>query len=475
MRVRLKSMVAVSPHAAAEASLEPTARPLGDRYQSLFVIGEGGMGRVEAALQRGEAGFERVVALKRLLPKGPRDARHVQMFMREARIATLVNHPNVVRAFAFGEADGELFLAMQYVEGEPLSRILAASCAQGKGLEPVLVAWLLADACDGLHAAHELCDAEGKPLRVVHRDVSPHNVMVSYTGNVKVVDFGIARFDSGGIATRTGEVKGKLAYMSPEQALGEELDRRSDVFSMGAVLFECLTGERMWGDGTDVELMRRIALERPSRIDSIRPGVPKVLADLQAQMVARDAAARPASAHDVALQLRAFALSTGGPTSRRLLAATMTALFGEEARRRRDRLALALQQVAAPSAVALPADLEPAASVPPEAPSQSRRWLVTAIVASLAIGLAAIAWAPRHATPVPLPAKADRPSGNAETPPAATAIDSAPAGAPPGENAAVAPPVPKPASKPATAPAKSAPTARPAPLRKLPDVDRSPF
>src|SRR5580704_8941440 len=289
-------MVTPSPPAPAEASLEPTDRDVRDRYQSLFVVGEGGMGRVEVALERGPVGFERIVALKRLLPRAPRDARHVQMFLREARLAALLRHPNVVHAFAFGEIDGELFLAMQYVEGEPVSRVLAAAKTEGRGLDPIFVAWVLAEVCDGLHAAHELRDESGRPLRVVHRDVSPHNVMISYDGNVKVVDFGVARFDTGGHATRTGEVKGKMAYMSPEQALGEELDRRSDLFSVGAMLFECLTGRRMWGEGTDLELMRKIALEPPPHLDAALPGAHPVLVQLQTRLTARDPGARPPTA-----------------------------------------------------------------------------------------------------------------------------------------------------------------------------------
>jgi hypothetical protein len=465
-------MVALSP---PEASVEPTLQPIGDRYQSLFVVGEGGMGRVEVALQRGEAGFERVVALKRLLPRGPRDARHVQMFLREARIATLVDHPNVVRAFSYGECGGELFLAMQYVEGEPLSRILDASREQGRGLEPVLVAWILAEACDGLHAAHELRDPDGKPLRVVHRDVSPQNVMVSYAGSVKVVDFGIARFDSGGVATRTGEVKGKLAYMSPEQALGEDLDRRSDVFSMGAVLFECLTGERMWGDGTDLELMRRIALERPPRADANRPGVPAALADLQARMVARAPGARPATAGDVALALRDFALAAGGPASRRTIAATMTALFAGDARSRRSRLNDALQQVCAPDAVALRAGVEPAPSVPPAPLPQRRRWLVPAVVGSVALCVGAAAWMPRRATPASLPVPADL---STQVQPSSAPAVRPPALAPTATSEALDPepsakkPLP---ARPESHPAKPAATAKSASPRRLPDVDPTPF
>jgi serine/threonine-protein kinase len=470
-------MVAPSPAASAEASPEPTLLPVCDRYRSLFVIGEGGMGRVEVALERGEGGFERVVALKRLLPKGPRDARHVEMFLREVRIAALLRHPNVVQAFSFGEAEGELFLAMQYVAGEPLSRVLAAAKSRESVLPPVLVAWVLAEACDGLHAAHELRDADGKPLHVVHRDVSPHNVMVAYDGSVKVVDFGVARFDSAGHATRTGEVKGKLAYMSPEQALGEGLDRRSDVFSVGAVLFECLTGQPMWGDGTELQLMRKIALERPPRIDAVSPRAPAALVDLQARMVARDPAARPATAQDVAAQLRAFAVATGGPSSRRVVAATMTAFFTDDARRRRDRLAVALMEASPPNAVALRRDVDAEESAPPApVPSKRRRrWLVPAGVASLALGVGAVAGVSRLAAPVPSRPAVESPVPTAEIAPAPTPLASTPVPLPASASPALEAPVVKPPpSKPATRLAKPAPTAKPA-SPKMPDVDPSPF
>ena len=196
-----------------------TTRPGGveDRYRSLFVIGRGGMGTVEVALERGAGGFERVVALKRLLPEQARDPRHKEMFLREARLAALLKHPNVVHAFAFGELYGELFLAMEYVEGETLSHVLSAVRERDAGrLDPALVAFVLAGVCDGLHAAHELRDVGGHPLNVIHRDVSPQNVMIAYEGHVKILDFGVAKFETGGHETRTGEVKGKMAYMSPE-------------------------------------------------------------------------------------------------------------------------------------------------------------------------------------------------------------------------------------------------------------------
>jgi serine/threonine-protein kinase len=459
---------------------------VGGRYQSLFVIGEGGMGRVEVALERGAVGFERVVALKRLLPKGPRDARHAQMFLREARLAALLEHPNVVHAFAFGEIDGELFLAMQYVEGEPLSRVLAAAKTGGRGLDPVFVAWVLAEACDGLHAAHELRDESGRPLRVVHRDVSPHNVMVAYDGTVKVVDFGVAKFDTGGQATRTGEVKGKMAYMSPEQALGEALDRRSDLFSVGAMFFECLTGGRMWGEGTDLELMRKIALEQPPPLDAFLPGAPAALVELQKQMVARDPDARPPTARDVAERLRGFAVAAGGPTSRRAVPETMAALFGDDARRRRERLADALREASMPGVVALRWDPEVPASAGPASETRTQgqrpRWLVPALVALLALGLGAAASTTRSSPPV-------APSGAVESPPKverqAETVETVPVQT--GTATATAAVTAEPTSATDRSASKPQPVRPPAPLArpnppskaaaasKLPDVDPSPF
>jgi serine/threonine-protein kinase len=343
---------------------EPTRRPtrpggVEDRYRSLFIIGRGGMGSVEVALERSAGGFERVVALKRLLPEQARDPRHKEMFLREARLAALLKHPNVVHAFAFGELYGELFLAMEYVEGETLSRVLATSRERLPGrLDPGLVAYVLAGVCDGLHAAHELRDVGGNPLHVVHRDVSPQNVMIAYEGHVKILDFGVAKFETGGHETRTGEVKGKMAYMSPEQALGEKLDRRSDLFSVGSVLFESLTGQRMWGTGTDMEVMRRLALEEPPLLDAAMPDAPPALVALHARLVAHDPADRPATAKEVADELRAYAASWPAPDTT-TVHAMMQRLFQEHAQARRDRLNESLVQAAPTRVESLRKTLDP--------------------------------------------------------------------------------------------------------------------
>jgi hypothetical protein len=350
---------------------------LEDRYRSLFLLGRGGMGRIEVAIDRGvSGGTERIVALKRLLPESARDPRRKEMFLREARLGALLAHPNVVRAFAFGEIYDELFLAMEYVEGEPLSRVLTAVKAAGRRLGAGLTCHVLAEVCEGLHAAHELTGADGIALNVVHRDVSPHNVMIGYDGQTKLLDFGVAKLDTAGHQTRTGEVKGKMAYMSPEQALGDRLDRRSDLFSLGAVLFECVTGRVMWGTGTDVELMRKLALERPPLLDAARDELPAGLAALHARLVSREPNMRPATAREVARELRALAVDLDTGDFKASLTSQMAALFGQVAADRRALLAEALAREAPSRVEALRRTLEPGAL--PDGPGAAEPVLVRA-------------------------------------------------------------------------------------------------
>ena len=300
---------------------------LADKYRSLFVIGRGGMGAVEAAV---ESGRDRVVALKRLLPEAARDARRAEMFLREAKVARLLEHPNVVRAFDYGEVDGELYLAMEYVEGQSLAVVLRALDAP---LPPAVTAHLLAEVCEGLHAAHELHGEDGEALQLVHRDVSPQNIMVGYDGRVRLLDFGVAKIEAESV-TKTGEVKGKTAYMSPEQAMGDEIDRRSDLFGVGAVLFECMTLKRMWGAGTDMDVIRKLALEEPPELEAPAP-----MRALYKRLVARDAKGRPATALAVAEELRTMADADGA----KFLADLLTETFGDQLAAQRKQLELALE------------------------------------------------------------------------------------------------------------------------------------
>ena len=392
------------PHTGASG-----APALAARYRSLFVIGRGGMGAVEAALElhsdgsepSEEAAYERVVALKRLLPDGARDKRRVEMFLREAKLAKLLDHPNIVRAFDYGEIDGELFLAMEYVEGQALSRVLKA-LADAKGeLGPMLTAHVLAEVCEGLHAAHELKDESGQPLNLVHRDVSPQNVMLGYDGHVRLLDFGVAKIEAESV-TKTGEVKGKTAYMSPEQAMGDALDRRSDLFGVGAVLYECLALRRMWGDGTDMDVIRKLALEKPPRLEDAGPAagpaaagtaatgpaaagtaataVPAALCALYTRLVAREAKERPATAHDVAEELREL-VPQGREEAARALRRLLDAHFGGQAEEQRRRLTRSLEEVAPAQARELRESVSPEPATPPSTRSIPRARGSTASVA----------------------------------------------------------------------------------------------
>ena len=330
--------------AEGSASLAPPSSTTGSqRFRRLFQVGKGGMGSVDVALERGDGSFQRIVALKRCLRESAEDARNREMFFREARLAALLQHPNVVHAFNFGEINGEPFLTMEYVEGEALSRLVAAAADRCEGLPIPLAAHILAEMCEGLHAVHELRDVDGTALNVVHRDLSPHNVMVAYTGHVKLLDFGIAKFDTPNEdMTRTGEVKGKVAYMSPEQALGERVDRRSDLYALGAILFELLTSRRMWGSGTELEVMRRLALEDPPSLREALPQAPESLVKLFGELVAKNRNARPLNAADVAARLHEIARATG-VGNREGLEQYMLHVFGDRAEERRQTMSHALK------------------------------------------------------------------------------------------------------------------------------------
>jgi eukaryotic-like serine/threonine-protein kinase len=385
-----------------------------ERYRPLFLIGRGGMGTIEVAVERGSLSGG-VVALKRMLP-GVRDHRHVDMFMREARLATLLNHENVVHAFAFGERDGELFIAMEYVEGQTLASLCSALASRGERLPVQLIAYILAALCEGLHAAHELRDVGGKALGVVHRDVSPHNVMLSYGGEVKLLDFGVAKLDNAANLTKTGEVKGKTAYMSPEQAMGEKLDRRSDLYGVGAILFELMAGHRMWTGESDLELLRQLALAEAPRLGDVVPDAPRELADLQARLVAKKPKDRPVDAREVAGLFRTLLKDSVLPPSA-ALAMLLDVHFGEHKRTKQQQLETALSRDGS--------EEEPVTA--PASKARAAPWmyaLVGAAVASVAvIGLA------RNRPPLESPSTvaASAPSMKAPDPtPAVSALVSQP-------------------------------------------------
>ncbi|WP_437968301.1 serine/threonine-protein kinase [Sorangium sp. So ce260] len=269
------------------------------KYRPIAEIGRGGMADVCLAVARGPAGFNKLVVLKRARVELCEDAEILAMFLDEARLAARLNHPNVVQTYEVGEDGERLFIAMEYLDGQPLSQVRARVGLADLSL-PVQVR-ILADALAGLHHAHELRDFDGSPIHVVHRDASPQNIFVTYDGVIKVVDFGIAKAADSLSETRAGMLKGKVAYMSPEQSRGERVDRRSDVFSVGVILWEAIAGRRMWKGYNDLAILGRLGL---GELPDLRVAAPHVDPELE-RICRRALATAPGERHATAAELHA--------------------------------------------------------------------------------------------------------------------------------------------------------------------------
>ena len=257
-------------------------------FELVAELARGGMGALYVGRQTGLGGFSRRVPVKVIHPEIARDPDVVRMFLDEARLGGAIRHPGIVHVEAIGEHAGRPFLVMDYVEGFPLVAVLRARHRTKQHL-PVEVAVALAiQIADALHAAHETSGEDGEPLEVVHRDVSPHNVLVDRWGHVRLIDFGIAKARTRLASTCPGVVKGKFAYMAPEQLESRDVDRRADVFSLGVLLWELLTLERLFAAGSDVETVIAIRHGRPVAPPSAhRPEVPPRLDDVVTTMLAR--------------------------------------------------------------------------------------------------------------------------------------------------------------------------------------------
>jgi serine/threonine-protein kinase len=258
------------------------------KYRLLVRIGHGGMAEVYVAMASGPAGFNKLFVVKRLLPALAADEEYRAMFLQEARLAARLNHPNVVATYEVGEHDGHIFTAMEYLEGQPLHRLRRALATRNRFLQPATCVRVACGVLAGLHYAHELRDFDGTPLKVVHRDVSPQNVFVTYTGQVKVLDFGIAKVDRGSSKTQAGILKGKYAYMAPEQFESADIDRRVDVFTAAVVLWELIANQPLFGGGTDAQVVRRVLHKPVPALSTIRPDVDPALDAILARALERD-------------------------------------------------------------------------------------------------------------------------------------------------------------------------------------------
>jgi serine/threonine-protein kinase len=250
------------------------------------------------------------------------------MFVSEARLAARLHHPNIVQTNEVIEADGAPVLVMEYLDGQPLSQVIVRG-KQGGGLTLAMQLRVLIDALAGLHAAHELADFDGTPLGVVHRDVSPHNLFVTVQGEAKVLDFGIAKLERSLVETEVGTVKGKLRYMAPEQIAGDKLDRRADIYAAGVLLWETLTGERMWKASSEPEIRARVLAADLPMPETVRPEVPAPLARICRRALSRSPADRHATARELADELEAAMAELGLTTSHREIGETIAQLFAD--------------------------------------------------------------------------------------------------------------------------------------------------
>jgi serine/threonine-protein kinase len=349
----MTSSGASSPRSAASVSGEETRaytlqaippQPFG-KYMLIGKLGHGGMAEVLLAVMSGKAGFRKLVVLKRLHPQLEAEPGFVDMFLDEARLAAQLDHPNCVQTTEVGEVDGLHFLAMEHMDGQGLERLLRATAHGGEVLAPALAVRIVADALDGLGYAHELKSFDGTPLGVVHRDVSPQNIFVTYNGVVKLLDFGIAKAESNVVETRTGVVKGKYAYIAPEQALGEGVDARADLWSMAVVLWECLTSRRLFKSTNELATLQetlRAEIKPPS---TYNPAIDRELDSLVMRGLQRDVDYRFQSAAEFKDALESWLARQPKPPGRREIAALMKQRFEEVQRVHKEKLAVCLAAI----------------------------------------------------------------------------------------------------------------------------------
>ncbi len=400
-----------SPHvASAELTLDYraparyTGKRLG-RYQVGARLGSGGAASVYLARLEGPHNFERLLALKIVHEHLLEEREFVDMFLDEANLAVRLNHPNVVHVYELARAGDALFMALEYLEGQPLSAVYPRAVKSGTPLPPDVVAWIGAKAADGLHHAHELTDDDGVAVQLVHRDVSPDNIFLTYDGQVRVLDFGIAKAAGRIAKTALGKVKGKYRYMAPEQALGRDYDRRVDVFALGASLYEALAGRPLFEGEDEVDTLSRILEgDVPDLAERIPGFAPEFMSVLR-RALALEPDDRFPTADDFAQQLASFVRSTGRTDQRQRLTSLLATLFDED--RVRQAMAVAeLREDARRHSDAQPASV----TVRPGVSSKRSRWPVVAVGATAVAIVGAVVATRARGSHAPAPAASAAPT-----------------------------------------------------------------
>ncbi len=319
------------------------------KYLLIDKIGAGGMAEVYLAKQSGLKGFEKVVAIKRILPHLTQDPEFISMFINEAKLAALLSHQNIVQIFDLGHIDHFYYIAMEYIMGKDLRSVLHRAKTMNQPFSVGQVLLIITKICSGLDYAHRKKDLTGQDLNIVHRDISPQNILVSYEGEVKLVDFGIAKAASQSSETRTGFLKGKLSYMAPEQAWGKPVDRRTDIFAMGIVLYEMLTGHKLFKGDNDfntLEKIREAKVEPPPT--QLNAEISEELEAIILKALAREPEDRFQSAVDLQMALEDHCFRKGYDFSTVRLSQHLQGLFAADLTQDADRF-----RTAADAAVAL--------------------------------------------------------------------------------------------------------------------------
>jgi serine/threonine-protein kinase len=399
------------------------------RYRRIAHLATGGMAEIHLAALTGPRGFAKLVVIKQLLPELAADGRFVTAFLDEARIASRFVHPNVVHTLDVDSDGDRHFIVMEYLPGENLAATLTACAKRGVQLPPGLAAWIVMKATEGLHHIHTRRDADDKPLGIVHRDISPENVFVLYDGEVKLVDFGITLAPFREAVTRTGVVKGKLFYMSPEQVRGGKLDARSDVFSMGVVLWESLTCAPLFPRDNDAKTLAAIATEDAPSPLTRNPDLPDGLCQIVLKALARNPSHRYGSSGELRAALAGFVRSHGLAADTAAVERFMHDLFADRIRAK----ARVVER-------ALPAD-EPPGSEPEPGP----RWIGAVLALVFVVGALVTFLIVMSLEGQPGP----------ETPPSPPVVDVAPAAKGPAATESLPNPQPVPVMTP---PAKNPPT-----------------
>ncbi len=333
------------------------------RYQIVGQLATGGMAEILLGKLLGPSGFERAVVIKRILPHLATQEQFREMFLDEARTLAKLRHPNVVQVHELGQDGEELFLVLEYLDGESAYGLMRRLLRAGETLPYSLGMHIVAEAAAGLHAAHDLTDDEGRPLGLVHRDISPQNIHVLYNGQVKLLDFGIAKATDSTVRTEAGHVKGKFRYMSPEQCRGDDLDLRSDIFSLGIVLYELTTARRLFARKNDLLTMKAITEERIVRPSRIAPGYPRRLEEIVMRCLSRLREERFQTAQELRREILALRRElSGDPVPESVLSALMRRAFEDRIREKKEML----QQIRAGSGVAVvpAAEADPSFDIP---------------------------------------------------------------------------------------------------------------